>query len=186
MTTLPVGQIAAAGAERKPIFNVPWRAALMAYAPFYEAAAQKTPRVEPCMLAAIVDRETGGRNIFQIGMPKGDGCGVGLCQITAGVAWTNPAAPTFQGFALLDPLANLVVAARFFLEPALEQFPDDHVAAFAAYNLGGGGVQRELQAHEDPDTETTGHDYGHAVFESWINFTASSLGVAVDWSTWKP
>jgi hypothetical protein len=158
---------------------------LQQYAELYSAAASKTWKVEPCMLAAIVDRETGGRNIFQVGVPPGEGCGVGLCQITAGVSWQRPTHPMFQGFELLDPLSNLIVAAKFFLENALEAFPDNHVAAFAAYNLGGGGVQRELAQHLDPDAETTGHDYGHAVFESWINFTAASLSLNVDWSTFK-
>lgn len=182
-------QIAYAGAERKPTFHVPWRSALMDLAQLYTKAAQQTEHVEPCMLAAIVDRETGARNIFQIGMPHAPGCGVGDCQITADVDWTDPLHPTFTRdgvtYDLLDRQQNLIVAAKYFLEPALVQFPDDHVAAFAAYNLGGGGVQRELQLHEDPDTDTTGRDYGHSVFKEYIDFTAVSLGVDVSWSAWR-
>ena len=183
---LTVQQVAAIGHDRRPRFNVPWRTALMQWAGMYTAAAVGESLVEPCMLAAIVSRESGGRNIFQVGIPAGEGCGVGLCQITANVSWSNLAQPTYHGFQLLDPLSNLTVAARYFLEPCLEQFPDSHVAAFAAYNLGGGGVQRELDEHMDPDTYTTGHDYGHAVFTDWINFTAASIGENVDWASYTP
>jgi hypothetical protein len=137
------------------------------------------------MLAAIVQRESGGQNIFQEGIPAGPGCGVGLCQITYGVNWADPSFPLYNGENLLDPLANLRIAASVFLEPALEQFPFNHIAAFAAYNLGIGGVQEEIAQGLDPDALTTGNDYGHDVFANWINFVAASCGYTVDWSTWK-
>jgi hypothetical protein len=73
---LTASQIATKGAQLRPALNVPWRPALQAYAAQYSAAAEATDLVQPCMLAAIVARETAA------------GCGVGLTQITSGVDWT--------------------------------------------------------------------------------------------------
>jgi hypothetical protein len=186
MKLLTVADVAKLGHERKPEFNVPWRPALMKLRTYASNAARKTKLVEPCMLLAIVDRETGGRNVYQYGMPHGPGCGVGYTQITSGVDWSDPDHPKYPGYGdLFDPQVNFDVCAIEFLEPLLEAFPDNHLAAFAAYNLGLGGVQEEIARGESPDAETTGGDYGHAVFSDWINFTAASLGVAVDWSSWK-
>jgi hypothetical protein len=182
-----VEQIAARGVAEKPRFSVPWRPALMQYSNSFSRAAAATKLVQPCMLAAIVARETGGQNIFQIGVPPGAGCGVGLCQVTSGVDWGVLAAPTYPGYGpLLDPNVNLLVAAKEFLEPLLEQFPDSHLAAFAAYNAGPGSVDKALAEGLSPDAWTTNHDYGAAVFDSWINFTAASIGVGVDWSAYHP
>jgi hypothetical protein len=171
---LTINQIATKGAQLRPAFNVPWRPALQAYAAQYLAAAKATDLVQPCMLAAIVARETGGQNILQIGMPPGPGCGVGLTQITSGVDWT-----------LLDPQTNLRVCAHEFVEPLLTMFPDNHLAVFAAYNVGAGNVQQELKQGLSPDAWTTGQDYGAAVFQSWIDFTAASMGDTADWTNFK-
>lgn len=183
---LPVQAIAARGAQLKPALSVPWRPALMQYAAAYSDAAQKASLVQPCMLAAIVARETGGQNILQIGMPPGPGCGVGLTQITSNVDWTSPASPAYPGYGpLLDVATNLRVCAIEFLDPLLRMFPDNHVAAFAAYNAGPGAIAAALARGQSPDALTTGHDYGVAVFESWINFTAASIGAGVDWTTYR-
>lgn len=184
---LAVQEIAALALAKKPAFAVPWRPALMQYASFYTAAVAGCTLADPCMLAAIVARESGGQNIFQHGMPLGAGCGVGICQITYAVDWTNltnPGYPGVPGF-LLDPKTNLYVAAHYFLEPTLEKFPNNHIAAFAAYNLGKDAVQRELIEGLSPDAWTSGNDYGHDVFTNWINFVAASLGHNVDWASWK-
>jgi hypothetical protein len=155
----------------------------MKFASNFKNAAQGTQHVDACMLAAIVARESGGQNILQTGMAPGPGCGVGLCQITAGVDWSNGAAPAYPGFgSLLDPDVNLRVAAHAFLDPLLSMFPSNHIAAFAAYNAGPGNVQAELKKGLAPDAWTTGHDYGTDVFTSWINFAAASMGVNVDWA----
>jgi hypothetical protein len=138
-----------------------------------QARAAKIP---PCALAAIVANETGGRNVFQEGMPHGPGCGVGLCQITSGVDWTNSDAPTYQAngqsWELLDPSSNLYVAARYYLQPALNDLLDDRVKrqaayarfsgeilyfTFAAYNAGLGEVLSCVAAGDDPDAYTTDH-----------------------------
>ncbi len=187
MSLLTVNQIAAAGAARKPAFASHAYPALLRYAPLYTDAARHTANVEPCMLAAIVERETGGRNIFQIGMPHSDGCGVGLTQITYGVDWTHPDAPTYSGYSesLLDPLTNLTVAAVVFLQPLLAEFAGSHLDAFAGFNEGDSAVRRALARGVDPDSTTTGGDYGISVFRSWINFTADALGVNVDWASYR-
>src|SRR2546423_3446117 len=182
-----VWEIAALAAEKKPKFNVPWRKTLQKYADLYSTAVDGSKLVQPCMLAAITQRESAGLNIFQRGIPPGKGCGVGLTQISYGVIWLDLANPTYPGVAgfLLDPLTNLSVSAKYFLEPALETFPNDHVAAFASYNLGIFAVQSELNQGISPDTYTTGSDYGIAVFTDWINFSAASMGIDVAWSQYK-
>jgi soluble lytic murein transglycosylase-like protein len=185
--TLSVTEIAARATSQRPAFNVPWRPALQQYAAAYQNAAAGTRGVDPCMLAAIVARESGGQNILQIGLAPGPGCGVGLCQITSGVDWSVSSAPTYPNYGpLLDPNINLQVAAHEFLDPLLQMFPNNHIAVFAAYNVGGGAVKKEVAAGLSPDAWTTGHDYGTAVFSDWINFVAASLGVNVDWANHKP
>jgi len=153
-------------------------------------------KVPPCALAAIVMRETGGRNIFQIGMPKGDGCGVGLTQITAGVDWANPDDPRYQGYRLLDPQQNLYVAAAYFLSPAIKdclQLREQHgqtmarfsneilYFAFAAYNAGFGAVQSAIENGEDPDSHTT-DTYGAgtlAFYQQFVTSSHATFGVPV-------
>jgi hypothetical protein len=182
MGLLTVQQVAALAAQKKPAFAVPWRKALMAYAPLYTEAVAGCALTEPCMLAAIVDRESGGENILQRGMIPGPGVGAGICQITFGVQWRG-VFPSYPGYGnLMDPLTNLRVAAHEFLEPALHKYPNDHIAAFAAYNLGIQGVGLELAEHVSPDAWTTGQNYGASVFQDWINFSAVSLNVDVAWS----
>lgn len=184
---LTVQEIAALALARKPAFRVPWHPALMKYALLYTEAVVGCKLADPCMLAAIVARESGGQNILQHGVPPGDGCGVGICQITYGVQWIDVLNPVYPGVpgSLLDPRTNLYVAAHFFLEPTLERFPDNHVAAFAAYNLGSNAVDKELAQGISPDAWTTGNNYGASVFTDWINFVAASLGHNVDWAHWK-
>lgn len=182
MGLLTVHQVAALCAQKRPAFNVPWRKAIMRYAALYTEAVAGCALTEPCMLAAIVDRESGGENILERGMIPGPGTGAGICQITFGTQWSGPF-PSFPGYGnLMDPLTNLRVAAHEFLEPALRKYPNDHVAAFAAYNLGIGGVGLELAEHLSPDAWTTGQDYGSSVFTDWINFSAASMNVDVAWS----
>ncbi len=133
----------------------------------------KATNVPPCALAAIVEIESGGRNILQAGMPASDGCGVGLCQITYDVNWKNPAAPTYNGFALLTPSANLYVAGRYFFRPAIDAaiaLRNDYRAwmdtlgdgqllwwAFAAYNAGPTAIAVAAANKLDPDRATTDH-----------------------------
>jgi hypothetical protein len=190
---MTVGEIAAQGAAKRPAFDVSWHPSLMQYASLYTKAANLCKNVEPCMLAAITNRESGGRNVIQAGtnlttMLLGDGTrpGVGVCQITAGVDWTDLKSPKFETFELWDPLSNITVAARFFLQPGLDQFPNDHRAAFDSFNLGGGGVQQEIAHGVDPNALTTGGNYGITVFTDWINFTAVSIGAVVDWTSFNP
>ncbi len=187
---ITVQQIADRDATEKPAFNVTWHPALMAYAAQYTAAAQKTSHVTPCMLAAIANRETGGTNELQIGVPPGEGCGVGITQITAGVDWSNLADPCYPGYgSLMNPQINLEVCAAAFLEPLLQRFSGDHQSAFAAYNVGAGNVEEELAKGLSPDAWTTGANYGQSVFRDWINFVAASLGIdenEIEWSSWKP
>lgn len=142
--------------------------------------------VPPCMLATVVKIESGGRNIFQENKRRGSGCGVGLCQITYGVNWSDPDHPTFNGLELLDPLQNLRASARFFLAPALtmaqalrgeypeefEAFGEGQIAyyAFAIYNAGETAVRGQLARSLDPDL-VTHDDYAArsmAVFASFV------------------
>lgn len=146
-------------------------------------------KVPPCLLAAIVARETGGRNIFQTGMPKGPGCGVGLTQITAGVCWDEVDNPRFQGYPLLNQADNLYVAAAYFIAPliasaARAQREDPHAfavsckgqiayAVAAGYNAGWGAVQRALARGVDCDAYTT-NGYAEDVFQKYVSFVEAS------------
>jgi hypothetical protein len=64
-------------------------------------------------------------------------------------------------------------------------FPDNHLAVFAAYNVGAGNVQQELKEGLSPDAWTTGQDYGVAVFQSRSDFTPASMGDTADWTNFK-
>jgi hypothetical protein len=135
-------------------------------------------KVPPCALATTVDIESGGRNVLQEGtdtktmlLDDGTRPGVGWCQITAGVDWSNLAHPTYQGYDLWKTDDNLYVAAAFFLAPAISnairlqrddptgfsRWGDGQVLfyAFAGYNEGWGNVMRRYNAGENPDDSTT-------------------------------
>jgi hypothetical protein len=154
-------------------FNAPSHPSLNALAVSINNQA-KAGGVPPCALAAIVANETGGRNVLQEGVAPGPGCGVGLCQITSGVDWTNMDQPTYQAdgksWALLDPSSNLFVAAKYYLAPNIFDLLDDrekHPAqyaefsgeilyfAFAAFNAGLGEVISAVRVGHDPDGYTT-------------------------------
>lgn len=156
----------------------------------------KIARVPPCALAAIVANETGGQNIFQIGVPRGPGCGVGLCQITAGVDWSDIDQPAYhdpQGktWALLAPAANLYVAGQWFLAPAIDECealrdsrpgamnfwsPEILFFAFAAFNAGYGTVRSAVLEGTNPDRFTT-DDYAIRAMEHYHQYLAEAHAV---------
>jgi hypothetical protein len=145
--------------------------------------------IPACLLAAIVWRESGGQNIYQIGMPKGPGCGVGLTQITAGVDWTNPNDPTYQGSHLMTPADNLYVAANYFLKGLVQNAQAAEAnspqafqascrgqivfAAACGYNAGWGAVQNAMQQGVDVDTMTT-NGYGADVLAKYVTLVNDS------------
>jgi len=152
----------------------------------------KAGRVPPCALVAIVATETGGQNIFEIGVPQGPGAGAGLCQITDGVEWSNPDLPTFYGggrqWGLMDPSSNLYVASRWFLAPAIDEClvlrerlpdamnrwsPEILFYAFASYNLGFGGVRDALLENDNPDRFTS-DSYATRAYASYKQYLAES------------
>jgi len=151
-----------------------------------EATIAKVP---PCALAAIVDNESGGRNVLQVGKQPGPGAGVGLCQITADVDWSDLAHPKLHGYDLWDEAQNLYVAAAYFLAPAIQsalrlqrddptgfaRFGDGQVLfyAFAAYNEGWGGVMGRYRAGQNPDNETT-NGYAARAIIAYTDFVAGS------------
>ena len=151
-------------------FDAPNHPALMPYQHDINGEAE-IAKIPPCLLAAIVWRESGGQNILQEGVAPGPGCGVGLTQVTAGVDWARPDAPSFQGYPLLDPADNLYVAAAFFLAPLVSQAARaqrDMPAPFAlscknqivyavaaGYNAGWGAVQKAMFRGVDADEYTT-------------------------------
>jgi hypothetical protein len=172
-------------------FNAPSHPALNALSVSINNQA-KAAKVPPCALAAIVAVETGGRNVLQEGMRPGPGCGVGLCQITSGVDWTDLAHPTYQAegqsWELLDPSSNLFVAAKYFLAPAIAEIDHDRQRhqnayarfsgeilyfAFAAYNAGAGTVFDSIRAGHDPDSYTTNH-YAARAFNLYHEFLRES------------
>lgn len=144
--------------------------------------------VPPCLLAAIVARESNGRNVFQAGVPMGPGCGVGLCQITFGVNWETDR-PTFNGLDLLTPSSNLHVAVYSFLidligNAVAAQRNDTAAfgracrgqvvfAAAAGYNAGWGKVELALALGVDADEYTT-DGYAGDVFNRYLAFVTES------------
>lgn len=156
-------------------------------------AASLQASVPACLLAAVVMRESGGRNILQVGMPAGPGCGVGLCQITYGVDWSDIKNPQLNGYALLLPRNNLLVAATFFLAPAISECRTlqetkptiyDVVArgqivygAAAVYNGGWGAMQKAIDNGLDVSNYVTGGDDGPYcvdVFAKYLAFCEQS------------
>lgn len=173
-------------------FSAPSVPAINQWADAINLACEGT-NVPPCLLAAIVARETGGRNILQEGMPPGAGCGVGLCQITSGVDWSSIDHPSYDGLALLTPSSNLHVAVYNFLSglvgsavAAQASSPVSFAAAcrgqvvFAAaagYNAGWGKVELALSLSVDADQYTTsGEDgpYAADVLAKYLAFVAES------------
>ena len=173
-------------------FHSPTHPALNALARTINAEA-RIAKVPACFLAAIVNRETGGRNIFQTGMPLGDGCGVGLTQITSGVVWNKAKMddPTFEGYHLMDEASNLYVAAAFFIAPLIQsalrlqrdapvsfdRFGNGQVAYYAAagYNEGWNAVLSRFDQGIDPDGGTT-DNYAKAVAAMYDAFVNEALG----------
>lgn len=145
-------------------------------------------KIPPCLLAAIVNRETGGRNVLQDGMSPGPGCGVGLCQITAGVDWKD-SHPRFAGYDLLNESDNLYVAAAYFLAPLIasaSRIQRDNpqgferscrgqviYAAAAGYNGGFGMVLDAVAGGYDCDAHTT-NGYAADVFSHYLAFCEKS------------
>ena len=169
-------------------FSAPSHPALMAYQHDINGEAE-IAKIPPCLLAAIVWRETGGRNILQIGMDPGPGCGVGLTQITSDVDWSVPGKPTYEGYALLVPADNLYVAAAFFLAPdlaAAARLQRDDPAGFAAacrgqqiyaaagaFNGGEGALRTAVAQGVDFDAFTT-NDYASDVLAKYLALVTES------------
>jgi hypothetical protein len=153
-------------------------------------------KVPPCALAAVVGNESDGKNELQEGtdtttmlLPDGTRPGVGPCQITAGVDWSNLQHPTYEGYDLWNVPDNLYVAAAFFLAPAIAsaqrlqesdpvgfaKWGDGQVLfyAFAAYNEGVGRVQTKFAAGENPDDGTT-DGYAARAMAQYTAFVAAS------------
>lgn len=160
----------------------PWRELI-------NQVAVNSDTVPPCLLAAIVKRESHGKNVLQDGIPPGPGCGVGLCQITYNVDWSDINNPKFNGYELLDPSQNLHVAANFFLAPAIGEAKeiqatqpakfaiaaDGQVAygAAAVYNAGWGAMQKALDLATDVDQFTT-DNYASGVYGYYLTFCNQS------------
>jgi hypothetical protein len=159
-------------------------------------AEAQIAKIPPCALAAIVDNESVGENVLQNGvntatmlLPDGTRPGVGVCQITAGVDWSDYARPTFQGYDLWNVPDNLYCAAAFFLAPAIQsalrlqrddptgfaRFGDGQVLfyAFAGYNEGWGTVAARYAAGENPDDSTT-DGYAARATAAYNDFVAGS------------
>jgi hypothetical protein len=170
------------------VFNAPAHPALMTWQSEINSESE-IARIPPCLLAAIIWRETGGTNEYQIGMPHAPGCGVGLTQITEGVNWSNPDDPTLHGYRLMKPADNLYVAAAYFLAPLISdavRAQRDRAQAFAiacrgqdvfavaaGYNSGWGAVMRAMDASVDADHFTT-NNYASDVLSKYAVLVADS------------
>lgn len=121
--------------------------------------------VPPCALAAIVRRESD----WDANAHSADG-GFGLCQITAGVNTLGDYVAEDRTYKLFDAKDNLLVAAKYFLKPAIDEClqlrtgqqtvmdsinPEILFFAFCAYNMGAGEVSKYILAGVNPDIYST-------------------------------
>lgn len=169
-------------------FNCPSDPAIQKWRSEINAACAGT-KVPPCLLAAIVKRETNGQNIFQIGMPRGTDCGVGLAQITYGVNWADKNHPTLAGLDLTVPSNNLRVAVQQFLTglindalAAQQESPVEFgvscrgqvaYAVACGYNAGFNAVEQAMAQGVDADTKTT-NDYAAEVYPRYLAYAKES------------
>lgn len=147
--------------------------------------------IPPCFLAAIVKRESGGRNILEEGAVPGPGCGVGPCQITYDVNWADISRPTFKGesgrkYLLQSVPDNLACAVVEFLTPLVGQMEELRASApslygqcaagqilkgvAAGYNAGEPAVKAAVLSGQQVDTVTEHGNYASDVFQSYLNF----------------
>lgn len=137
----------------------------------YEAiigdAAQEF-EIQPSIIAGVGSRESFWGLILSPPGPAGvgdSGHGRGLMQIDDGAhefartgPWRDPRKNVFFGCQLLagnrESLRREGLSGRFLLK-----------ATLASYNAGLGGVQRALRDGDDPDSRTTGRDYGKDVMD---------------------
>jgi Transglycosylase SLT domain len=124
-----------------------------------EAAARHN--VDPAVLLGIMDRETGDPHTFGLGGNNiiGDhGHGHGLMQID-----DRSHGDWLRGHQNgMDPATNIDYAATI-LADNMRRFPGNLDAAVAAYNAGGGNVNRAIRAGHDVNTVTAGHNYASDV-----------------------
>lgn len=170
-------------------FNAPSHPALMKWQSDVNSEAE-IAKIPPCLLAAIMWRETGGTNELQIGVAPGPGCGVGLCQITSGVSWNSLTDPTYDGYHIFTkPADNLYVAAAYYIAPDLANAAraqrdqpaefsiachnQEVVAVAAAFNGGWGIVERAMANGVDVDTYTT-DGYAADCLSKFIALTTES------------
>ncbi|MFL5349981.1 MAG: peptidoglycan-binding protein [Hyalangium sp.] len=133
--------------------------------PQVQAAAKKY-NLDPALIFAVMSRESGGKNI------RGDGGhGRGLMQIDDR-SWGSWLSGHNGG---MDPASNIMKGAEI-LRANLDQFKGNTKAALAAYNAGGGNVNKALRAGHDPDSVTTGHNYGSDVLKREAQFKGVSTG----------
>jgi Transglycosylase SLT domain len=123
--------------------------------------------VDPALILAIMDRETGdpGRIGFGGRDPSAtNGDDFGLMQINRAA---HPA--FFDENDWRDPAQNLDYGASV-IAANLRHYDGDIARAAAAYNAGPGAVDRALRAGRSPDSVTTGGDYGSDVARRHAHF----------------
>jgi hypothetical protein len=154
--------------------------------------------IPSCALAAIVKRESAGRNVFQEGVSHDSpDCGYGYCQITYGADRTDPEHPTYtldgKSYDLFDASSNLYIAAKGFLAPAVSdmlklrdaigtaKMPQEILLyAFAAYNAGSYRVGQVIRGGGNIDSLTTDNyasatlDLYHAALQASHSAAGSS------------
>ena len=125
----------------------------------------------PEIVAGILSRESRFGLLLQNGL-GGAGHGHGLMQIDdrsfgpwlASHDWTDPATNIEQGVIILTEKYNYLSDHTELTGADLEQ------AAVAAYNCGEGNVRQVVEAGDDIDSRTTGHDYSADVLDRAAQF----------------
>lgn len=154
--------------------------------------------VNPFLLSAIMERESGSGELLSPPGPAGTGDGGhgrGLMQLDDRVTSGRHAQVVADG-TWADPYTNLTVAVTEHIQPDLTYFSKQGnggadprplagdallTAATASYNAGSGAVLKALENGETPDSVTTGRDYATSVLSLyatlWQKFATSVPGV---------
>jgi len=132
------------------------RATSSGWIPFFESAARAN-NFDTEFLLAIASRETNMQNI-KGDLQSGTYHGFGIMQVDVGTdpefcaQWTPD-----QVSGSVDRGTKILAGKRDSL--AAKNIMDPKAIA-AAYNTGASNVIHSIQAGQDPDRTTTGHDYG--------------------------
>lgn len=132
------------------------------------ASASAESALDPCLVAAVIDRESAAGKALAPDGTGDHGHGLGLMQIDARYHSAWAAANDWR-----DPLTNIRKGCEI-LKAALANFPKNLQAGVCCYNASPGRVRTAVFQGKSPDVATTGGDYGSWVLKRAADFRAAS------------